>query len=123
MSEDETFVVFHFDGEFDWNTTNPVYKGGEQKMMYLTNFTKYSTLFQNALQATKLVGNDESIEIHYLHNNRQTFTLIKVANDGDVNAMLKVSRDNVNGLYLYVSKNTDCSRGVCEGHSRYCTMS
>ncbi|XXG77111.1 hypothetical protein AAC387_Pa08g1336 [Persea americana] len=27
MSEDETFVVFHFDGEFDWNTTNPVYKG------------------------------------------------------------------------------------------------
>ena len=67
MSEDKTFVVFHFDGEFDWNTTNPVYKGGEQKMMYLTNFTKYSTLFQNALQATKLVENHESIEIHYLH--------------------------------------------------------
>ncbi|KAJ8643876.1 hypothetical protein MRB53_005624 [Persea americana] len=117
MSEDETFVVFQFNGEFDWNTTNSVYRGGEQKMMYLSNFTKYSTLFQSALQATKLVENDEALEIQYLHNNRQAFTLIKVANVGDVNAMLKVSRDNVNGLYLYVSKNTKCSRGVRERHS------
>ncbi|KAJ8630610.1 hypothetical protein MRB53_023933 [Persea americana] len=43
---------------------------------------------QSALQATKWVENDEAIEIHYLHNNRQAFTLIK------------------------------CSRGVREGHSR-----
>ena len=100
MSGVETYVVFHFNGEFDWNTTNPVYRGGEQKMMYLSNFTKYSTLFQSALKGTKWVENDEAIEIHYLHNNRQAFTLIKVANDGDVNAMLKVSWDNVNELYL-----------------------
>ena len=44
-------------------------------MMYLSNFTKYSTLFQSALQATKSVENDEAIEIQYIHNNCQAFTL------------------------------------------------
>ena len=93
MSEDETFVVFRFNGEFDWNTTNPVYMGGEQKMMYLSNFTNYNSLVQSALQATKWVEKDEAIEIQHLHNHRQAYTLIKVANYGDVNAMFKVSHD------------------------------
>ena len=54
MCEFEILTVFHFGGEFDWDNGNPVYIGGDKKMLYLRSNLTFHELFEKNIRSDEM---------------------------------------------------------------------
>ena len=52
MSVSEVLVIFHYDGDFQFDIIRPVYNGGNQKMRYLATDITYDSLVNEAAEVS-----------------------------------------------------------------------
>ena len=52
MSGGELTVIFHYDGEFEFDIIHPVYKGEKHKMRFIQSDITFSSLVNIALEAS-----------------------------------------------------------------------
>ncbi|RWR83613.1 Transposase, MuDR, plant [Cinnamomum micranthum f. kanehirae] len=117
MSDCEVLIIFHYDGNFEFDIIRPVYNGGKQKMRYLSTNITYGSLVAEAIEASNWDSSTKSVSIQYLHHNGRAFSLASIEDDNDVNRMIKASGQDTNGIYLYVSKSWN--NGQCRGGEQY----
>ena len=103
MSDCEVLIIFHYDGNFEFDIMHPVYNGGKQKMRYLSTDITYGSLVVEAIEASNWDSSAESLSIQYLHHNGHAFSLASIEDDNDVNRMIKALGQDTNEIYLYVS--------------------
>ena len=102
MSVSEVLIIFHYDGDFQFDIIRPVYNGGNQKMRYLPTDITYESLVNEAIEAFNYDSSIQGLSIQYLHHNGRAFTMASIDYDNDVKRMFKASGNDVNGIYLYV---------------------
>lgn len=109
MSDNEVLVIFHYDGEFDFDINRPTYKGAKQKMRYLPTDISYNYLRDIALEVSKWEVLSDMPTLQYLYHDGFAFSLITLEDDEDIKVMFRVSKNNT--MYLYVSKGTNPAAG------------
>lgn len=57
MSGGDLIVIFHYDGDFEFDMTSSVYKGGKQKMWFIQSDIIFNLLLNIALEASNMGGN------------------------------------------------------------------
>ena len=113
MSNNEVLVIFHYDGEFDFDIDRPTYKGGKQEMRYLPTNISYSYLRDVALEESKWEALSDMPVLEYLYHDGFAFSLITLEEDEDedIKVMFRPLVNKTNGLYLYVSEGTNPAAG------------
>lgn len=123
MSDSEVCLVIHFNGELNLEHGNPIYNGGDQKMIFVSSIIAYSSLVQKVIEATNWVMHDEYPYMRYLYHNGQAFTLISLKSADDLHTMFKAFRRGTDAIYLYVHRNLDTAANSHQSQSRYVVMS
>ena len=100
MAVNEVLIIFHYDGDFQFDIIRPVYNGGNQNMRYLPKDITYESLVKKAIEASNYDSSIQRLSIQYLHHNGPAFSMASIDNDNDVKRMLKASGNDVNGIYL-----------------------
>ena len=54
MSDREVLFIFHYDGDFEFDISCPVYNGGKQKMRFLVTNITYEALVKETIEASNL---------------------------------------------------------------------
>ena len=117
MSGGDLIVIFHYDGDFEFDIICPLYKGGKQKMRFINNDT---TLMVNiALEASNWEETSDNISMDYLHHNGHVFSLVAIEDDNDIRCMLSLSRNDTNEIYLYIRRGVVRSAECLEKQARY----
>ena len=104
MSDVEHLVIFHYDGEFEFELNRPQYKGGRQKMRYLSRDVTLNELCKIALEASSWATTSDQITLKYLLYNGKFFSMIDIDDDGDINGLLKSSKNETKGRLLFVPR-------------------
>ena len=66
MSDVEPLIIFHYDGESEFELNRPQYKGGRQKLRYLSNNVTLKELFKISLEASSWATTSDEITLKYL---------------------------------------------------------
>ena len=114
MSNREVLFIFHYDGDFIFNISPPVYNGGKQKMRFLATDRTYESLVKKAIEAFNEDSSIQNLSIQYLHHNGRAFPMASIDDDNGVRSMFKASGDESNAIYLYAfncRNNEQCIRG------------
>ena len=142
MSVSEVLIIFHYDGDFQFDIIRPVYNRENKKMRYLPTDITYESLVKKAIEASNwdssiqrlsiqyLYHNGQAfsmariddLSIQYLHHNGRAFSMARIDDDNDVKRMLKASGNDVNGIYLYVFNGLKNKRCVGGEQWRYVHM-
>ena len=104
MSDVEHLVIFHYDGEFEFELNRPQYKGGRQKMRYLSSGVTFNELCKIALEASSWATTSDQITLKYLLHNGKFFSMIDIDDDSDIDGLLKLSKNKAKGILLFVSR-------------------
>lgn len=73
MSDVEHQIILHYDGEFEFELNRPQYKGGRQKLRYLSSNVTLKELFKIALEASSWATTSDEITLKYLIHNDSFF--------------------------------------------------
>ena len=114
MTVNEVLIIFHYNGDFQFDIIRPVYNRENKKMRYLPTDITYESLVKKAIEASNWDSSIQRLSIQYLHHNGRAFSMVSINDDNTVKRMLKASGNNVNGIYLYVfnsPKNRQCVGG------------
>lgn len=84
MSDVEYLLIFHYDGKFEFDVNHPQYKGGRQKIRYLSSNVTYSEMSNIALEASNWATSSEYITLKYLLHNGSFFSIINIDDDNDI---------------------------------------
>ena len=104
MSDVKHLVIFHYDGDFEFELNHPQYKGGKQKMRYLSSSVTFNELCKIALEASSWAISSDQITLKYLLHNGNFFSMIDIDDDNDINGLLKLSISGAKGILLFVSR-------------------
>ena len=104
MSGDDLIVIFHYDGDFEFDMIHPFFKSGKQKMRFINNDITFNSLVNIALEASNWEETFDNISMDYLHYNGHVFSLVLIEDDNDIKCMLSLSQDDTNGIYLYIRR-------------------
>ena len=107
----EHLIIFHYDGEFEFELNRPQYKGGRQKMRYLSNGVTLNKLCKIALEASSWATTSDQITLKYLLHNGKFFSMIDIDDDNDINGLLKSSKREAKWTLLFVSRRL-CDEGT-----------
>ena len=66
-------LINHYDSEFKFELNCPQYKGGKQKMGYLSSNVTYNELSKIALEALSWATTSDGITLKYLLHNGSFF--------------------------------------------------
>lgn len=102
MTVSEVLIIFHYDGDFQFDIIRLVYNEGNQKMRYLPTDITYEPLVNEAIEASNCDSSIQILSIQYIHHNGWAFSMASIDDENDVKRMLKASGNDVNGIYLYV---------------------
>ena len=114
MSVSEVFIIFHYDGDFQFDIICSVFNGGNQKMRCLPTNITYESLVNEAIEASNWDSTIQRLSIQYFHHNGWSFSMESIDNNNDVKRMLKASVNDVNKIDLSVfngPKSQQCVRG------------
>ena len=84
MSENEICLILYFNGDLDVEHLNPVYMGGEQRIIFVDNNMSYNAVVEQILTETNWDEEDEYPLIRYMCHINRIFTLVDLKGDGDM---------------------------------------
>ena len=88
MSDVEHLIIFHYDGEFEFELNHPQYKGRRQKMRYFSSNVTFNELCKIALEASSWATTSDQITLKYLLHNGKFLSMINIDYDNDINGLL-----------------------------------
>ena len=119
MSNRKVLFIFHYDGDFQFDISHPVYSGGKQKTKYLSSDISYQCLANQSIESSNWDTASQNLSMQYLHHNGRAFSMASIDDDNDVNLMFKASRNEMNGIYLYVCNGPNNNESIREDDRRY----
>ena len=69
----DLIVIFHYDGDFEFDMIRPLYKGGKQKMRFIKSDIKFNSLVNIAPKGPRLEETCDNISMGYFHHNGHVF--------------------------------------------------
>ena len=111
MLDGEHLIIFHYDGEVEFELNCPQYMGGRQKMRYLLSSVTLNELCKIALEASSWATTFDQITIKYLLHNGRFFSMIDIDDDNDINGLFKSSKNEAKGILLFVLRRL-CDEGT-----------
>jgi len=64
----------------------------------------FKALVNIALEASKIEETSDNISMDFLLHNGHVFSLVAIEDNNDIKCMLSLSRDDTNGIYLYMRR-------------------
>ena len=104
MSNREVLFILHYDDDFEFDISHPIYNGGKQKMRFLATNITYESLVKEVIEASNGESCIQNLSMQYLHHNERAFSMASIDDDNDVRSIFKASASGYesNGIYLYV---------------------
>ena len=106
MLNNEVCLVLHFGGGLILEQGNPIYNGGDCKMVFVAYNLSYSSLIEKILQVTNWKLHDEHLLVQYLYYTGRFSTLVGIRSDDDLKPMFKAYKNETDSLLMYVRRNS-----------------
>ena len=90
MSDREVLCIFHYDGDFQFDISHPMYGGGK-KMRYLSTNISYQCLANEAIESSNWDTAIQNLSMQYVHHNGRAFLMASIDDNNDVCLMFKAS--------------------------------
>ncbi|KAJ8644066.1 hypothetical protein MRB53_005814 [Persea americana] len=107
MSENEICLILHFNGDLDIDHLNPIYIGGEQRIIFMDSNISYNAVVEQIITETNWDEEDEYPLIRYICHSNRIFTLVDLKGDGDMRSVLRLNRERTDLVLLYLYRSLE----------------